>query len=270
MPIMRYPGGKSRIAQGLVKRMDLSTRSICEPFSGMAAVSLESIRSGLVDRVWLNDRDWGVASIWMALTLSPGDLCARIMEYTPVVSDFYEWKSDYSSDFLTEAFHTIALHQMSFSGLGRVAGSPIGGKEQRGKYPIGCRWNPDRIREQITTTANLLNMVEVNVTNMEWDACPREGWAWFVDPPYIDQGSGLYKYGLIDHARLAGYLNAATHPWVLTYDAADLVGELYPTAVVTQGLETYLNHGGAKRKRELIIEPTKQHARSIDRVAREA
>lgn len=261
--LIRYPGSKDRTASIILEQLGgLSERRLCEPFAGTAAVTYEAVRRGLVDYVWLNDIDPFIADLHRAVKDDHLNLVDLISAYTPNVADFYEWRSAAPTDSLTNAFRTIVLHQISFSGLGRKAGSPIGGADQAAaKYKVDCRWNPSLLKSKIRTMHRLLAGVEVTVTSGDWSACP--DWAWYVDPPYFEQGSGLYSAGSLDHEALCARLMTKTEPWVLSYDDAAPIHDLYGSwARVEHGLiETYLNHGTPRvnyRKQELLIWPKTQ------------
>ena len=40
-------------------------------------------------------------------------------------------------------FKKLAIHQISYSGLGTMSGGPLGGAGQKSQYKIDCRWSPD-------------------------------------------------------------------------------------------------------------------------------
>jgi hypothetical protein len=54
----------------------------------------------------------------------------------------------------------------------------------------------------------------------------------FSDPPYIENGDGLYlnEYTLEDHRALATKIQELTAPWLVTYDAAAVPAGLYSGA----------------------------------------
>jgi DNA adenine methylase len=262
--LIRFAGSKDRAAKQILNYLDLSNRRICEPFAGTAAVTFAAIEAGLVDQVHINDVDRHLIDLWSTVLNNHWRLIELVGDYTPRAKDFYDFKSEgYTSSPVRNAFTTIVLHQISFGGLGRMAGSPIGGADQRGKkYTVECRWNADRLISKIKELHGLLASVEVvTLTSHDWTACPR--WAWFVDPPYSVAGKGLYQFSALDHLGLMRHLRQKRQPWVLTYDD-DKHGEirgLYKWAKVQNGMDTYLNHGGKpSRKTELMIMPHGQSA----------
>lgn len=258
--LIRYPGSKDRTASVILDQLGgLCERRLCEPFAGTGAVTYEAIRRGLVDYVWLNDIDPFIVDLHRTVRDDHLSLVELISGYTPQVDDFYDWRSSPPTDSLTNAFRTIVLHQISFSGLGRKAGSPIGGTNQAAaKYKVDCRWNPALLRTKIRNMYRLLTSVDLTITSGDWSECP--DWAWYVDPPYFEQGSALYSAGSLDHGALCARLMMKAEPWVLSYDDAAPIRDLYGSwAHVEHGLiETYLNHGRQRpnyRKQELLIWP---------------
>ena len=255
--LIRYPGSKDRAAGMILGWLDLPDRRLCEPFCGTAAVSFAAIARGLVDQVVLNDVDRGIVDLWSTVRDRPGELVERIRGYIPDVEDFYRWRITDRDDPVENAFAMIVLHQISFSGLGRAAGSPIGGRQQLGTYLVDVRWSPNLLVAEVNRLHGLMSTVDVIVTQGEWWTCP-DRMAWFVDPPYVDVGAALYRYGTVDHAALADHLRTKVAPWVLTYNDVPAVRDLYGWAHVQAGMRTYLNHGGAATKVEALITPTSQ------------
>jgi DNA adenine methylase len=260
--LIRFAGSKDRAAQRILEYLDLSKRRLCEPFAGTAAVTFAAIEAGLVDHVCINDLDRYLIDLWSTVLHNHERLIELVADYTPRAQDFYDFKAEgYTSSAVRNAFTTIVLHQISFGGLGRMSGSPIGGADQRGKkYTVECRWNAARLTSKIAKLHNLLASVDVRLTSTDWSACPT--WAWFVDPPYVEAGKGLYRSSALDHLKLMRHLRDKQQPWVLTYDDAEEIRDIYKWAAIEKGHDTYLNHGGKRtnyRKTELMIMPHGQY-----------
>ena len=257
--LIRYPGSKSRFATTLLPQINLSSRRLLEPFAGTAAVGIEALKQGLLDHLWLNDLDPAICALWRTLANPTGHhaLCHQIATYRPDPADFYAWRDHDGADDIESAFRLIVLHQISYSGLGRRAGSPIGGREQRGTYKVHVRWSPDRICRDIRTLHTLLSHVSLTVTNESWETVCADPiartYAWYLDPPYFAAGPDLYRHGSIDHDRLAATLRTTPGPWLLSYDDVPAVRFLYSWATITRAQETYLGQRG--RKQEVTITP---------------
>jgi DNA adenine methylase len=52
---------------------------------------------------------------------------------------------------------------------------------------------------------------------------------YFLDPPYYVKGEGLYDnfYGHADHVRIRKAMNRIKDPWIVSYDAAPEIAEIY-------------------------------------------
>ena len=76
---------------------------------------------------------------------------------------------------------------------------------------------------------------------------------YFLDPPYVEQGTALYEYAYDsrDHLRLAHRLNQCNASWVLTYDDVPLIRRLYQGRAQEP---LHLNHSAAvKRKSSEVL-----------------
>jgi hypothetical protein len=129
------------------------------------------------------------------------------------------------------AFEKIVIHQISYSGLGRKAGSPIGGRTQTqrdgtpSKYLVGCRWNGTRIARKVRECHELLNKRarKVEFTSVDASVYLLDPRPVYLDPPYNEAGSGLYHHDGRGHASPAfvGTMRDRTErgfPWAMSYD----------------------------------------------------
>lgn len=243
--MLRYPGGKRKLVKPILSALEptlVSNKTLpyLEPFLGSGAVLLEVLKRRLTNRVIINDSDPAIASIWSCVLNTPEDLCNLVSEIKPSVDLFFKLKEDYNSNAefkyspVELAAYKIALHQMSYSGLGSKAGGPIGGKSQTSKYKVDCRWNPQGIIKQIKGAHLLLASVEVLSGE-----CFREDYLdvlqhfpeaiAYLDPPYYEKGPELYHHAFSqqDHEQLQRYLIGRKSPWVLSYDASPFIQNLY-------------------------------------------
>ncbi|WP_460801514.1 DNA adenine methylase [Microbacterium sp. GXF6406] len=240
MGIIRYPGGKDRhlrFLRPLVHERATRSGAICEPFAGMAAVTLDVLKHGLVEHYWINDFDPSVAAFWTTVRDEPEALILAIGNYTPTVDDFYEFKSDPGTGTFERAFRKVVIQQVSYSGLGAKAGGPLGGRDQKSAYTVDCRWRPERLAKGIRTASALLNSVPGVISSDSFeDMLPPAldvGDTVYLDPPYVAAGPDLYVHGSINHEALASILReSANEDWVLSYDFAPEVQSMYSWADV--------------------------------------
>lgn len=226
--MFRYPGSKAKQVNYLANFFPNYKFSLVEPFCGTAALSLYMIKENRVSDVTLSDADFGVASFWTMVKDNPLELEHFINTYIPSVDDFYALKSSIPKSMEDAAFRHLVLHQTSYSGLGAMAGGPIGGKLQKSKYTVDCRWSPKTLIKNLRTNNLLLNKVEVTIEHADvfhmLNTHPTK--LFYLDPPYYVKGKELYFLGEFNHLRLRDYLNERDG-WVLSYDDVPEIRELY-------------------------------------------
>ncbi len=158
------------------------------------------------------------------------------------------------------AIKKLAIHQISFSGLGTKSGGPLGGKEQKSKYGIDCRWSPDYICKKIQQLHIQFSKIKIEqsvCTNLDfYDVINDESCKAliYLDPPYYIKGNELYQHGFSedDHKRLMNVLKSTPHKWLLSYDDCKEIRELYSWAKIEE-LDVKYSISGATKKGELLI-----------------
>lgn len=281
----RYPGGKSRLSKAIIKeitkRYDIDgIKKYVEPFVGGGGMLLPMLELKDFDEVIINDSDCGIFAVWNTILYGRvQSLVDKIAKFTPTVEAYNEYKEDVSEgktlllhSEVELAFRKIALHQMSFSGLGPMSGSPIGGLSQNGKYKIDCRWNASTIGNKIMDIADFhkehylsrgkgidlwMNSAEQLVYYLK-----QAGYGYgedtlaYMDPPYYTVGNKLYRDGMspFAHERLSKQLRDAPFKWALSYDNCTEIRELYSWADIVEldAIYTLTNSGKSK---ELLIFP---------------
>ncbi len=264
--MFRYPGGKSRLYKHIEPYlMERYNGSLIIPFVGAGHVTTRFLKKKTPNFVWLNDIDFGITSFWKAVYFYPLKFLNKLKKYEPIKEDFYIYKDildDVKSapagveDITDIALIKLVIHQISYSGLGCMAGGPIGGKNQTSKYDVGCRWNPTNLAKSIWETHLNLKKSEVRITS--WDfrqvlADNRCDGTLYLDPPYYEQGSALYTNSLTkeDHWELSELLFNRKE-WVLSYDDNSFIHNLYNFASI-HSLDTTYSIKGARQRKELLI-----------------
>ena len=268
--MFRYPGGKSRLYKYIEPYLiDKFNGKLIVPFIGAGNVTTRFVShiqdsGGKLSYLWINDADPTITAVWKATYFYPLKFLNRISSYKPSVKDFYSFKEELSQvkkvvtgdDLVVDiALKKMAIHQMSYSGLGVMAGGPIGGQNQSSKYDVGCRWNPKKIYSQIARATKTLHKINYfRITT--WDFAPvleeAEGLT-YLDPPYVEQGNALYSYGFSteDHWRLSEILYNRPD-WVLSYDNCQTVRDFYSWVNLNEIKANY-SIKGSRQKTELII-----------------
>ncbi len=237
----RYPGGKYKLLKQILIAIGetIGDREYREPFFGGGSVGINVIKEFKPTSVWVNDFDVPLADLWSMVMNQPELLKGAVNEFEPSVDAFFSFKELLSGDTaeipsVECGFMKLAVHQMSYSGLGTMAGGPIGGRSQSSKYDVGCRWSPKNICKQVDkinalfASTSVRNDICSSEDYLELIEEPGEAFI-YLDPPYYDQGQKLYQNGFTheQHVAMRDALKATSNPWVLSYDDDPEVWELY-------------------------------------------
>lgn len=250
----RYPGGKFKLRDQITER--LAEQAGCagleyrEPFFGGGSIGLNLLSEDTgITKIWINDKDVGIACLWTAVIRFHDDFKERVRSFTPSVEAFYELRDELTmvsampvepASIVDLGFKKLAVHEISYSGLGTKSGGPLGGVGQKSQYKIDCRWSPDYICKKVDKLHDMFAAIEVRgkcctsrdfADVIEDTRCPA---LLYLDPPYYVKGNDLYQHGFTidDHQRLANALRDTEHAWVLSYDDCREVRQLYNWANV--------------------------------------
>jgi DNA adenine methylase len=244
---LRYPGGKQLLAPyvaGVIEENFLTGCSFYEPFAGGSAVSLELLRLGYINTTTLLERDPLIYAFWWCVCNQFDDFLAAIRaakvdldtwnSLLPLREVDNPQKTEYS--LLQLGVAGLFFNRTNFSGV--MGAGPIGGLSQKSKYKIDCRFNKDSITASLNALRPLAARIKIEFADsLQWLSenssrlNPQESFV-YVDPPYYGQGKKLYRHFFNDeqHKTLAELLTKASYPWLLSYDDAPFVRELYANA----------------------------------------
>ena len=129
-------------------------------------------------------------------------------------------------------FATFYLNRTNRSGI--IHGGVIGGNRQDGAYKIDARFNRAELARRIEKVASyaprmsLYNKDAADFIGTDLKQVPQRALV-YLDPPYYANGSRLYRntYKHADHAKIAALVGSISHPWIVSYDNADAIRELY-------------------------------------------
>lgn len=238
--ILRYPGGKNKLTnyiKELLKVNNLSNITYIEPYAGGAAVALNLLISGTVNKIIINDIDRSIYALWYSVLNHTNELCELIITTNITIEEWYIQKEIQNNkdncDLLRLGFSTLFLNRTNRSGI--IKGGVIGGLSQKGNYKLDCRFNKQAIIEKIKTIAShknkikLYNLDTIELINKVIIGSKEKSFIFF-DPPYYKKGSSLYvnHYSHNDHVELCKKISKLRKDYLLiTYDNVEAISKLY-------------------------------------------
>ena len=243
---LRYPGSKRRFA-GYVRRAlelnGLKPKLFVEPFAGGASVALQLLNDGLVEKIGLIDRDPLVAAFWDTVFFDTTWLVERVKRMAVTLRQWKLWSRARPRSRRQRALKCLFLNRTSFSGIIAPGAGPIGGWAQESNYDVACRFPRKTLIRRIRQAAQLKDGVEF-VWSMSWSAglarmrqmqqrgeLPEDAFL-YMDPPFFEKADRLYTYCFAEqqHRELRDHLLSEKSKWILSYDSAARVEELYGRA----------------------------------------
>ncbi len=252
----RYPGGKSKLRKQIAGKLNSIAKNndfeYREPFFGGGSIGILMLEeSPNIKEVWINDFDLGIACLWTTVIRRPDLLKKEVLEFKPSIEMFDKFKEELTGEMpeldsdvkvTNFGFKKLAIHQISYSGLGTKSGGPLGGREQKSAYKIDCRWSPHYICKKIDILHERFSKLSIRgniCTNLDFCELINDTQCSaiiYLDPPYFVKGNDLYQHGFSenDHIRLAECLRATKHQWVLSYDDCPEIRKYYNWANVEE------------------------------------
>lgn len=235
---LRYPGGKSQLTPfvlDLMRANDLFYGEYAEPFAGGAGIACTLLFEGYVSKIHINDLDPAIYAFWRSVVSKPEAFIRRVRD-TPVTMD--EWlrqkavQSARRPGLHDLGFSTFFLNRTNRSGI--IKGGVIGGLDQKGDYPLDCRFHKKNLIKKIERIA--AHAEQISVTNLDALDFLKQLKVQTptktlinIDPPYYVRGPELYGnwFNEKDHNALARAIGKIKPFWMLTYDSVDEIRELY-------------------------------------------
>lgn len=256
---LRYPGGKSVLTpffRELFHMNHMEHVVYAEPYAGGVGAGVNLLLLNEIERLVINDANKGIYSFWRAVVEDSTRLIETIQTTPVTLEEWRKQKAIVNQDGVPSfelGFATLFLSRTNRSGI--LNAGPIGGGTQesqdRATYKIDCRFNKERIIEQIRAIAAHRDQIEVhNEDAMDFlRALHHDNLFVYLDPPYFVQGKALYLsyYNADNHRQLADYLRGEVpFSWVLSYDNVEQIRAMY----AEQDCYTFeLNYSAADKKR---------------------
>ena len=212
---LRYPGGKSKMIDYLYSYLQQNKcKTLYSAFSGGASFELAMLESNVVEKLVLNDLDYGIFSLWWSIICVPDELIARLQAHTPTHQDYFKAQQYIKKDFqgldcVEAAWATLLVNRLAYSGISKA--NPLGGKNGD-TIALLARWNPSKLIERIRHISSMADKIEIHcldacefIEEVYWDTDS----TLFIDPPYVAKGKDLYPlyYTKKDHQHLAFVLD---------------------------------------------------------------
>ena len=226
----RWAGGKANqlhILFPLLKPLIDKTQNYCEPFVGGGSVVLEVAEQYPNISLFINDKNYNLYCFWKYISEENNfNELFNLINQTATLDLFYKLKTDTSTDILFSAYKSIFLNRTSFNGMGK---NPIGGKEQKSKYTVDCRYNSKDIKNKILLCNELLkNRTTVSNEDVIDYLKDKNDLTYYIDAPYYLKGKELYQEWMQpqEHENLSKLLKLKDN-FVISYDNCDEIKKLY-------------------------------------------
>lgn len=229
----RYPGAKTRLASRILEGLPAGTIFV-DAFVGGGSVFIESVNTGKVNTVVVNDLDRGMCNFWRCIGDSElgQELCHKVMAIVPTVQEHSKQREMVASDNIVDsAFSALFLNRTSFSGI--LTSGPIGGYEQKSRYTVGCRYKPDVLAKKVNALVTAFSG-KMTVHNDDFASIisryDEDGYVIYCDPPYFVKGNQLYRCKMMpeDHRRLADSIRCVKKAkFIISYDDDEFIEQMY-------------------------------------------
>jgi DNA adenine methylase len=267
---LRYPGGKRRLVPYIAALFEVNNSHpdlLVEPYAGGASVALELAATGVVEQIGLADRDPYLAAFWNTVFFDCDWLCQQVEQ---IDVDLDTWQHMKRARFRSQRSMALAclfLNRTSFNGSLDSRAGPIGGKAGKSSYQLDCRFPRQRLVHRLRSCERLA--VQGRVAFVECasalDIVGREQLVartskksvfFYLDPPFWSKSQRLYRFAFSveDHHRLATALRYVRNPFLLSYDPAPNIKQLYRRGnLVMQTIELLYTATQRSAGYELVI-----------------
>lgn len=254
---LRYPGGKSKVLDFIIKLIeenDCVGTEYVEPYAGGAGVALGLLVGGYVSKIHINDIDVGIYNFWKSI-LEDTENFIQLIEESPItIAEWNKQKEIYKrSNEHTEleiGFATFYLNRCNRSGI--ITAGCIGGKEQKGNYKLDARFNKNNLISRILHIASLKDKIELyNLDTLSLISSKKEQFnnmILYLDPPYYVKGFSLYKnfYKHDDHGEISNIIKSVSGHWIVSYDNVPEIIDLYSEV---RNREFSINYSAGEKKK---------------------
>lgn len=235
---LRYPGGKGKLTDFIklvFEQNQLLDGHYVEPYAGGAGVAIGLLILEYASCIHLNDLNPSIYAFWHSVVNEPEELCKRITDVQVTMDEWYRQKAVQDAEappLIDLGFSTFFLNRANRSGI--ILGGVIGGKEQTGKWKLNARFNKVDLCKRIQNIAmyaSRIRLYNLDAADMIQTIIPGlpERTLVYLDPPYYVKGQELYEnhYSHPDHLAIAALVRGMERPWIVSYDYAPEILEMY-------------------------------------------
>lgn len=248
---LRYPGSKNSLVNYIITALEINAIKpsvYVEPFVGGGSIALNLLANELVDQVILIDRDPWITGFWKIVFFDTDWIIDQIRNIEVTIENWNLYKNSRPRTIREQAITCLFLNRTSFSGILENRAGPLGGRNQSSEYPIDCRFTAttkETIITRIQTISKYRDRI-YKIWNCSWNIgiqkireaqvrgdLPVANLFFYFDPPFFEEADALYRYYFDDndHIELRDFLLTLKDKWILSYDSADQVKELYGEAI---------------------------------------
>jgi len=237
---LRYPGGKNKLAKfiALICEKNNISEHYIEPYAGGASVALYLLLNSYVKEVTINDLDRGIYAFWYSVLNDTEKFCRKIKNTEVTVENWEKFEKIHANARTAKLFDlgfaTFFLNRTNRSGI--IDGGVIGGKEQKGKDKIDCRFNKENLINKIKLIASyrknihLYNLDALKLIDKMQKENKNSNTIFYFDPPYYLKGPSLYMnhYNENDHGEISRKIQKIKNMrWIVSYDNVPEIRRLY-------------------------------------------
>lgn len=264
---LRYPGGKAKVApfvKSLLLQNKLNGGSYIEPYVGGGAVAISLLFEGIVNDIYINDKDKSIFAFWYSVLFETEMFCKKIWKTEITIDNWYEQREiqrhKETASLFDLGFSTFFLNRTNRSGI--LSGGVIGGLSQNGEYKMNARFNKVELIARIESIAQFnqhIHVANLDAIDFLTKTIPHltgKPMLIYLDPPYFVKGKGLYMnhYSPEDHKRIAEYIKEFDDniPWIMSYDKVAFIENLYKQFRITP-FELIYSASNSGRGSEIMI-----------------
>lgn len=267
---LRYPGGKSSLYDFLKRTLEVNEivdGYYAEPYAGGAGAALKLLILEDVYEIYLNDKDELIYKFWNSVLNHTDELVKKISDTEVNLNEWNRQKQIFNLKNQWNEFSDVDLGYTAFflnrcNRSGILKAGVIGGKNQEGEYKIDARFNKIELIDRIQRIALYRDRIKLSnkdaivfLNDLSKEFGQRKDMIIYLDPPYVNQGEGLYNdfYQRHDHVKLAQYIQKQVENlWLISYDDDPLIHQVYKE--VNKNIFEF-NYFASKTKvgRELLI-----------------